>query len=82
MEHGIGLSHIQIFGNQLINNQFSQKFIVPTDVGDVYFVGTPEDDLKYENSNMNIVTQSTSAALFRVFVRWSSAGVSSLMSIP
>ena len=39
-------------------DSFSQKFIVPTDVGDVYLVGIPEDDSKYQNSNMNIVPQS------------------------
>ena len=51
MEHGI------------INTQiatFSQIFIVPTDVGDVYLVGVPEEDPNNENDNMNIVPQSSS----------------------
>ena len=36
---------------------FSLKFIVPTDVGDVYRAGIPKGDPKYENNNMNIVPQ-------------------------
>ena len=51
MEHGI------------INTQmatFSQIFIVPTDVGDVYLVSVPEEDPNNENNNMNIVPQSSS----------------------
>ena len=52
MEHGIN--------NTEYPDSFSQKFIVPTDVGDVYLVGIPEEDPKYENNNMNIVPQSPS----------------------
>ena len=51
MEHGI--INIQI-------DSFSQKFIVPTDVEDVYLVGIPEEDPKYKNNNMKIVPQSPS----------------------
>ena len=36
---------------------FSLKFIVPTDVGDVYRAGITKGDPKYENNNMNIVPQ-------------------------
>ena len=47
-----------------MHNQYpdsiSQKFIVPTDVGDVYLDGISEEDPKYENNNMNIVPQSPS----------------------
>ena len=49
MEHGIN--------NTEYPDSFSQKFIVPTDVGDVYLVGIPEEDPKYEENNMNIVPQ-------------------------
>ena len=54
--------HVKFLQNGTWHNQypdsFSQKFIVPTDVGDVYLVGIPEEDPKYENNNMNIVPQS------------------------
>ena len=56
--------HIKFLQNGTWHNQypdgFSQKFIVPTDVGDVYLVGIPEEDPKYENNNMKIVPQSPS----------------------
>ena len=56
--------HIKFLQNGTWHNQyphsFSQKFIVPTDERDVYLVGIPEEDPKYENNNMNIVPQSPS----------------------
>ena len=56
---------IQFLQNGIWHNEypdsFSQKFIVPTDVGDVYLIGIPEEDSKYEHNNMNIVPQSPSA---------------------
>ena len=60
-ERGI---HIKFSQNGTWHNQysdsFSQTFIVSTDVGDVYLVGIPEEDPKYENNNLNIVPQSPS----------------------
>ena len=57
-------THIKFLQNGTWHNQYtdsiSQKFIVPTDVGDVYLVGIPEEDPRYENNNMNIVSQSPS----------------------
>ena len=73
MEHGI------------INTQiatFSQIFIVPTDVGDVYLVGVPEEDPNNENDNMNIVPQSSSVESLEFLSGGPlhAAGGSSLMS--
>ena len=57
------ITHIKFLQNGTWHNQypdsFVPKFIVPTDVGDVYLVGIPEEDPKYENNNMNIVPQSS-----------------------
>ena len=49
-------------------DSFSQKFIVPTDVGDVYLVGIPEEYPKYENNHMNIVSQSPSVESLELVV--------------
>ena len=79
--------HIKFLQNGTWHNQypdsFSQKFIVPTDVGDVYLVGIPEEDPKYENNNMNIVPQSPPIESSEVLSGGpTAAGGASLMSSP
>ena len=78
--------HIKIFKNGTWHNQyldsFTQKFIVPFDVRDVYLVGILlEVDPKYENNNLNIVPQLPYVESLEFLSGGPTAGAS-LMSIP
>ena len=80
-------THIKFLQNGTWHNQypdsFFPKFIVPTDVGDVYLVGIPEEDPKYENNNMNIVPQSSSVESLEFLTGGpTAAGGASLMLSP
>ena len=79
--------HIKFLQNGTWHNQypdsFSQKFIVPAEVRDVYLVAIPEEDPKYENSNMNIVPQSPPVeSLEFLSGDPTAAGAATLMSSP
>ena len=78
--------HIKISKNGAWHNQyldsFTQKFIVPFDVRDVYLVGILlEVDPKYENNNLNIVPQLPYVESLEFLLGGATAGAS-LMSIP
>ena len=60
--------HIKFLQNGTWHNQypdrFSQKFIVPTDIGDVYLVGISEEDPKYENSMCDLCCMNFRCCIF------------------
>ena len=72
--------------HDIINTQiatFSQIFIVPTDVGDVYLVDILEEDPKYENNNKKVVPQWPSVESLEFLSGGSTAaGGASLVSSP
>ena len=83
IKHQISPQNCQSYPGLWYPDSFSQKFIVPTDVGDVYLVGIPEEDPKYENSNMNIVPQSPPVEILDFLSSGpTAAGGASLMSPP
>ena len=79
--------HIKVLQDGTCHNQysesFSQKFIVPTDVGDVYLVDILEEDPKYENNNKKVVPQWPSVESLEFLSGGpTAAGGASFMSSP